>query len=454
MATIGRNDPCPCGSGKKYKKCCQQDEAPAARPHPAHKVDRGLVLKLMRFANQTRGVDWVQEVLETYASEFDPPEDPEQETGWSIPYLLYHEDGLHGDEPTVLDDFVEARIHRLSRAELAVLKAHRATWASLWEIVSIRPGQGLQVRDLLTGAERFVHELSMAEEAWVRQVFLGRVLDLEDASILIGVHPFPLPPMAADQVRTGFLSSTPQPTREDLRMGRSVLDLSDRWRTALQELRKPPSLSNTDGDPFMWIRDRLPFPATLRPQLLERLATHADVELRPSEEDATTRGIFYRPDSSPPQSSILDKRTILATFDVGPDFLILQTNSEKRADTFRKRLLGLDPSIRKGRRTRKSMQELQKEPHKPRPTPPPEVQAAMQEALRIFRREHMSQWPDHPLPALEGKTPRQAAADSRLRDRLEVLLKQMEYSEARLPPEQRLGIEPLRLDLGLSEVHS
>ncbi|HEX9205848.1 MAG TPA: SEC-C metal-binding domain-containing protein, partial [Candidatus Deferrimicrobiaceae bacterium] len=23
-AKIGRNDPCPCGSGKKYKKCCGQ----------------------------------------------------------------------------------------------------------------------------------------------------------------------------------------------------------------------------------------------------------------------------------------------------------------------------------------------------------------------------------------------------------------------------------------------
>ena len=23
MPKIGRNDPCPCGSGKKYKKCCQ-----------------------------------------------------------------------------------------------------------------------------------------------------------------------------------------------------------------------------------------------------------------------------------------------------------------------------------------------------------------------------------------------------------------------------------------------
>ncbi|HTP25180.1 MAG TPA: SEC-C metal-binding domain-containing protein [Anaeromyxobacteraceae bacterium] len=28
---IGRNDPCPCGSGKKYKKCCQsRDQASAA----------------------------------------------------------------------------------------------------------------------------------------------------------------------------------------------------------------------------------------------------------------------------------------------------------------------------------------------------------------------------------------------------------------------------------------
>lgn len=23
MQKVGRNDPCPCGSGKKYKKCCE-----------------------------------------------------------------------------------------------------------------------------------------------------------------------------------------------------------------------------------------------------------------------------------------------------------------------------------------------------------------------------------------------------------------------------------------------
>ncbi|MCW5237241.1 hypothetical protein D5047_13485 [Verminephrobacter eiseniae] len=29
---VGRNDPCPCGSGKKHKHCCLQQQAPAAEP--------------------------------------------------------------------------------------------------------------------------------------------------------------------------------------------------------------------------------------------------------------------------------------------------------------------------------------------------------------------------------------------------------------------------------------
>jgi len=34
ISRIGRNDPCPCGSGKKYKKCCL-DREPAAASVPA-----------------------------------------------------------------------------------------------------------------------------------------------------------------------------------------------------------------------------------------------------------------------------------------------------------------------------------------------------------------------------------------------------------------------------------
>ena len=32
MMTVSRNDPCPCGSGKKYKKCCLAREADRITP--------------------------------------------------------------------------------------------------------------------------------------------------------------------------------------------------------------------------------------------------------------------------------------------------------------------------------------------------------------------------------------------------------------------------------------
>src|SRR5262245_56621688 len=38
--TTGRNDPCPCGSGKKYKKCCMNKGAGAGSPSsPATAAD-------------------------------------------------------------------------------------------------------------------------------------------------------------------------------------------------------------------------------------------------------------------------------------------------------------------------------------------------------------------------------------------------------------------------------
>ena len=49
MAKIGRNQPCPCGSGKKYKRCCwHRDRAahvpttPAVSPHGYHLAETGL----------------------------------------------------------------------------------------------------------------------------------------------------------------------------------------------------------------------------------------------------------------------------------------------------------------------------------------------------------------------------------------------------------------------------
>ncbi len=48
MAKIGRNDPCPCGTGQKYKRCClPRDEAAAA----AERAAAALARETERFAS-------------------------------------------------------------------------------------------------------------------------------------------------------------------------------------------------------------------------------------------------------------------------------------------------------------------------------------------------------------------------------------------------------------------
>ena len=62
--TIGRNEPCPCGSGKKYKKCClgQQDSRAGCNAMEALKTEIGRELEGGKFSSQEE----VQAVLDTF----------------------------------------------------------------------------------------------------------------------------------------------------------------------------------------------------------------------------------------------------------------------------------------------------------------------------------------------------------------------------------------------------
>ena len=62
----------------------------------------------------------------------------------------------------------------------------------------------------------------------------------------------------------------------------------------------------------------------------------------------------------------------------------------------------------------------------------------------------MTAWLDDSIPALDGLTPRHAATLPRMRHRLDVLLKEIEQSEARLPQGEQIDIRRLRVALGLT----
>jgi hypothetical protein len=89
------------------------------------------------------------------------------------------------------------------------------------------------------------------------------------------------------------------------------------------------------------------------------------------------------------------------------------------------------------------------------PVPPryeEEVPADIREALaREMMTSHLAEWLDAPVPALDGKSPREASRDPGMREQLEELLKIVEYMEERKrrDGESYADVADLRRELGL-----
>jgi len=77
MSKIGRNDPCPCGSGKKHKKCCKNLVTPPVRPVPAPKGDELALLMeegwmLLQYSESAKACDVWLELWRSLKTRFKP----------------------------------------------------------------------------------------------------------------------------------------------------------------------------------------------------------------------------------------------------------------------------------------------------------------------------------------------------------------------------------------------
>jgi hypothetical protein len=54
-AKAGRNDPCPCGSGKKYKKCCEREQQRSRVSTLAIALVAAAVLGALLYSLSSRG---------------------------------------------------------------------------------------------------------------------------------------------------------------------------------------------------------------------------------------------------------------------------------------------------------------------------------------------------------------------------------------------------------------
>jgi len=435
MATVGRNDPCPCGSGAKYKKCCLPLNSTTSLPLELqralswHQADQEHSATVLAWTARHHR-EWLEEARALIIDEAFP--DEESLIPFVTVYLCWHYQS-EDDGPTPAELYLRAESRRVR--DTAWFAAQATGYLSLWEVLEVKPGQWLKLKDLLTGNERQVWERSGSVEAHTRMVLLARVVELDDGlCVLAGCYPMALPLTQALEVKKSFLEgSFPRRKKlrpEELRMDEAFLDLTAEFDLGLIDLYDgpPPQLTNFHGEAMKWTVDRFRFPAAKRSEVLERMQALGEFH-----DDAVN--ITEDSPNGPVSVAFLTAKD---------KELHLQTNSLERADRLTARVQELGKGLWK--HTAREHPEGPELPSAlPEGPPPPEVV----EHIRKYRQELMDGWLEATIPALDNKTPREAAQTPKGRKQLQRLLSTFADAEARKPPAERISLEKLYTELGV-----
>ena len=443
---VGRNEPCPCGSGKKYKKCClQRDESARLQDRKrasVHELDERLVRHLRAYAVENYGAKW-KAATDRFARAAGGAEPllVQLAAPWSV-YVAQ----IEGER--VVDEFLEEEGGTLSPEERAWLKAQQGAALSVWEVTACEPGVSVTARDLLSGENRRILEVRGSKTLVPRDAVLARVADYDGASYFCGIYPRLLPPHAAArvtaQVRRRATKATTPAALGDEALGLAMLR---QWAKAVREedaaAAAPKKLVNTDGEAFVMTTDHFELEAAAHGEVRARLTRIEGVEHEEDDEEGARFTIFK------PGNAVHAHwdNTVMAHLTLASDRLRLETNSVERADRLRAQVeAGCGALLR--HRLREHADPLSKA-ISGRSTQPLEPPPEALEALRELKERHYASWSDTPLPALGGKTPRQAAQTRRGRGQVDVLLRSMENSEHRAGGGAPYDFGPLRRGLGL-----
>jgi hypothetical protein len=309
------------------------------------------------------------------------------------------------------------------------LDAQLRAWLSIWEVLDVEPGKSIRLKDVLTGEERLVSEVVGSRDMTRHLLLLARVVDHAGLSLLVGMHPNPLPPEAGsevvDDVRAEF-GLGKRVASEEMRKGDRPTDLIEIWEEMIAhiESRPLPQLRNTDGEELVFIEDHYKLVGRAARSTLEtELAKLPDVEA-PEDDEPERRYRVIR--ASGEQSRM--GNTVMASIVVKPRTVVVEANSYNRADGLRNRLqAAFGDILRFDHRQQKSVEEaMAKGAGSARNAPPQPVGPEVDALLRAVKAQHYDTWSDHSLPALDGLTPREAASQAKYRSRVDRLLKEME----------------------------
>jgi hypothetical protein len=453
MGDIGRNEPCSCGSGKKYKKCCLLKEAPedASPRQRLHDMDGRLLHDVARWAAGRFGPEF-----EAAYDEY--PDDIEADSvhyQLLVPWSCCH---FRVRGRPIIDWYLDERGRNLPLTDRGWLESQQRAWLGFWEVTAVEPGRRVHVRDLLTGQKRIVEEVSGSKMLRVRDAMLARVVDHAGISVFAGCHPRTLPPQEADDVvrmvrmlaRAGRAKFMKMEKIRGAETENVLLDVWDKVVDAMDR-RPPPVLHNTDGEPILMTTDHYaPSSPKALAEIEKRLAVEPGVIPPDPDEPGPERDYAFTRAGNKMHKNW--DNTIVGRAFLGRDDVRLETNSRQRADALRGRFEVICAGLVK-HRAREHVDPMSKATNKEsverRSERLEERSPEAAAALVAFKNEEYRAWLDQEIPALGGKTPRQAAKTPSRRRQVEVILKEIEHRESREFEGARFDVRQLRADLGL-----
>jgi hypothetical protein len=443
---VGRNAPCPCGSGRKFKKCCLAKAGTGLGAFTRDERESALAA-LTRFAHRSE-FDAEHERADDEFLEQEPEgltdEEAERLDELDDEYAFhtfFHFDYQLDDGRTLAEVFLEREGHRLRAGEREYLARMSATELRLYEVLEVRPEEGFQLADLWTDERSWVRERAATRQVVQWDLLGARLMPGEHGHLVMDGAPYLYPAAAREDILEALRDAYQDTEDQDPRtfFKRAAPLFHGLW---LDHVALPPRprVVTAEGDPVVFTR--VVFDLHDPTGALTALASHPD--LRPGSEG---RYVWYEAEDAD------GMRRRLGIFVVEGDRLTFETTSEARAARGRGFVEGLAGSAATYHATEfPDVDEVLDDGAEDTPSPaadvPPEVEAAL---VGEFYERHYRDWPDRPLPALGGRTPREAAGLAELRPALVVLLKDFESRSER---ERRRGraaydFRPLWGELGL-----
>jgi hypothetical protein len=460
---IGRNESCLCGSGKKYKRCClstaNTQELLDFTWRKLRKTEGSVVdSHLMRYMKDKLPKEIIGEaIVDFYPNEL--PQEMDEDilfNNFFMPWLLFNwipDDDFdiplerYDAELTIAENYLNNYKDRLSPIEKRFIETIIKTHYSYYSVLDVVLEKSITVKDVLLGTTHLIKECEGTRQLKRGDIIFSRILTLDEQSIFIGMAPFIIP----SGYHTNIIDFKKWLIKENSDEALTVtvlrnpleFELIDCFFKIINELfNKPmPTLLNTDDELFQFSKSQFKvsitpeeaakklMPLTLSKKLDDFLD---DVEYDKSGQIVKIKLPWLKRGNKKQKNW---DNTVMGHITIKTGKLILETNSEERTKKGKAVLnkhLGdnihfQQTLIETPEQKMKSVPEQRESNNMPTELlESPEFQKQIQEMAR----SHWENWFNEPIPALDDKTPREAAKTAEGKERLEALLLHYERSDA------------------------